>query len=111
MTDEYFSNIMARSYADNAAKVKLELDHAKDIYVIMHAQEKSYLLGQSEKGLYFILTYHQNPGYNYSVVIMHHDAVKLLNSFKEKELFLQGNSAERFVNFMLLNHKLTEQLK
>lgn len=110
--EQYFSNILARSYIGLSDKDKrnrtIQNTEVTNVYFTMLFQEDVLLLGKT-LDIYFLLIFKDDKDFAYSTILMHEEPAKLLENVNKKYNLYSG-SAEDFWNSVLLKYKLENDL-
>ena len=110
---DFFDNILSRCWIGESRSRNypaLEASIITDIYLNVADRDKIVLLGKTEK-FYFILECLESKGFKYSNALFNSELLCLIYGYKNREVFTNGLTVENFINRLLLNHKLQNNLE
>lgn len=109
--EDYFKNILARTFVTNAQKKTITLQNSEvtDVFIEVYANKKSHILGKTKEH-YFIINYTKEP-YEFSVVLIHNDPIVLLENFEDKTIFTHNIPTKDYIEKLFFKYELEKDLE
>ena len=108
---KFFENVLTRTWlGDNPPVKNLESSLVEKIYISKTAKSCEILLGKSEH-FYFLVEYFDQDGFTYSNGLFNNELENLINSYLNRETFLQGSSTQDFIKTILFEKEVRDLLK